>query len=110
MSQSQRDAVMAKFRNKTTSILVATDVAARGIDGFANARCSLFSPENPEYYTHRSGRTARAGKRRISGYSLPQDIGRIRFSSARSVLISNTSKCPSNPRCTIKNWRNGLKK
>ncbi len=81
MSQSQRDAVMAKFRNKTTSILVATDVAARGIDVDSLTHVVHYSlPENPEYYTHRSGRTARAGKKGTSlAIVTPQDIGRIRF-------------------------------
>ena len=81
MSQSQRDAVMAKFRNKTTSILVATDVAARGIDVESLTHVVHYSlPENPEYYTHRSGRTARAGKKGTSlAIVTPQDIGRIRF-------------------------------
>lgn len=54
MSQSQRDAVMAKFRNKTTSILVATDVAARGIDVDSLTHVVHYSlPENPEYYTQK---------------------------------------------------------
>lgn len=81
MSQSQRDAVMAKFRNKTTSILVATDVAARGIDVESLTHVVHYSlPENAEYYTHRSGRTARAGKKGTSlAIVTPQDIGRIRF-------------------------------
>lgn len=57
MSQSQRDAVMAKFRNKTSTILVATDVAARGIDVDSLTHVVHFSlPDNPEYYTHKIGR------------------------------------------------------
>jgi len=81
MSQSQRDAVMVKFRNQTTPILVATDVAARGIDVDSLTHVVHYSlPENPEYYTHRSGRTARAGKKGTSlSIVTPQDIGRIRF-------------------------------
>ncbi len=81
MSQAQRDAVMAKFRSKMTSILVATDVAARGIDVDSLTHVVHYSlPENPEYYTHRSGRTARAGKKGTSlAIVTPQDIGRIRF-------------------------------
>lgn len=81
MSQAQRDAVMAKFRSKTTSILVATDVAARGIDVESLTHVVHYSlPENPEYYTHRSGRTARAGKKGTSlAIVTPQDVGRIRF-------------------------------
>lgn len=81
MSQSQRDAVMAKFRSKTTPILVATDVAARGIDVDSLTHVIHFSlPENPEYYTHRSGRTARAGKKGVSLAILtPLEINRLRF-------------------------------
>ncbi len=81
MSQAQRDAVMAKFRSKTTPILVATDVAARGIDVDSLTHVVHYSlPENPEYYTHRSGRTARAGKKGTSlAIVTPQDQRRIRF-------------------------------
>ena len=81
LSQAQRDAVMAKFRNKTTPVLVATDVAARGIDVDSLTHVVHYSlPENPEYYTHRSGRTARAGKKGTSlAIVTPMDIGRIRF-------------------------------
>ncbi|MCZ2101920.1 MAG: DEAD/DEAH box helicase [Chitinophagales bacterium] len=81
MSQAQRDAVMAKFRNKTTPILVATDVAARGIDVDSLTHVVHYSlPENTEYYTHRSGRTARAGKKGTSlAIVTPQDFKRIRF-------------------------------
>jgi ATP-dependent RNA helicase DeaD len=67
LSQPQRDAVMKKFRNKQLQVLVATDVAARGID-VDNVthvlHCNL--PDDIENYTHRSGRTARAGKSGIS--------------------------------------------
>lgn len=81
LSQNQRDAVMAKFRNKTTPILVATDVAARGIDVDSLTHVVHYSlPDNPEYYTHRSGRTARAGKKGTSlAIVTPQDVARIRF-------------------------------
>lgn len=63
LSQGQRETVMAKFRNKTISILIATDVAARGIDVDNVTHVIHFSlPDDFEAYTHRSGRTARAGK------------------------------------------------
>jgi ATP-dependent RNA helicase DeaD len=67
LSQPQRDAVMKKFRDKQIQVLVATDVAARGIDvdGVTHVlHCNL--PEDIENYTHRSGRTARAGRSGIS--------------------------------------------
>jgi len=67
LSQSQRDAVMARFRSRKNQILLATDVAARGIDiDDITHVFHLELPDTMEYYTHRSGRTARAGKKGIS--------------------------------------------
>ncbi len=67
LSQAQRDRVMDKFRNKTLQILVATDVAARGIDVNDITHVIHYQlPEDVENYTHRSGRTARAGKKGTS--------------------------------------------
>ncbi|HEX8061347.1 MAG TPA: DEAD/DEAH box helicase [Cyclobacteriaceae bacterium] len=67
LTQQQRDKVMAAFKNKTLQLLVATDVAARGID-VSNIThvIHLNLPDEIEFYTHRSGRTARAGKKGIS--------------------------------------------
>ncbi|HHT19614.1 MAG: DEAD/DEAH box helicase [Euryarchaeota archaeon] len=63
MSQNQRDRVMAKFRKGQIEILVATDVAARGIDvDDVEAVFNYDVPNNEEYYVHRIGRTGRAGK------------------------------------------------
>ena len=67
LSQAQRDSVMGKFRKKTVQILVATDVAARGLD--VNSLTHVINhklPDQIENYTHRSGRTGRAGKSGIS--------------------------------------------
>jgi len=62
MQQKQRDSVMSKFRNGRIDILVATDVAARGIDvGATDAVFNYDIPTDDEYYVHRIGRTARAG-------------------------------------------------
>lgn len=67
LSQAQRDRVMQKFRTKTLQILVATDVAARGIDVDDITHVIHYQlPEDVENYTHRSGRTARAGKKGTS--------------------------------------------
>lgn len=67
LSQAQRDAVMNKFRSKAIQLLVATDVAARGLDVDDLTHIINFSlPDDPEVYTHRSGRTGRAGKAGIS--------------------------------------------
>ena len=63
LSQEQRNAVMRKFRERTLQILVATDVAARGLDVDDITHVINYNlPDDVERYTHRSGRTARAGK------------------------------------------------
>ncbi len=68
LNQNQRDAVMNKFRSRRTRLLIATDVAARGIDVEDLTHVIHFAlPDEMAFYTHRSGRTARAGKK---GWSL----------------------------------------
>jgi ATP-independent RNA helicase DbpA len=63
LEQFDRDRVMAKFRNGSTRVLVATDVAARGIDlDNLDLVVNYDMPSQPEVYVHRIGRTARAGK------------------------------------------------
>lgn len=65
--QKERDKVMRAFKNASLKILVSTDVAARGIDVENLAYVVHFQlPDEAEYYTHRSGRTARAGKKGLS--------------------------------------------
>ena len=65
--QKERDKVMRAFKNENLSIIVATDIAARGIDVADLTFVVHFQlPDQDEYYTHRSGRTARAGKEGIS--------------------------------------------
>ena len=67
MLQKDRDKVMRAFKNKSLRLLVSTDVAARGIDVANLAFVVHYQlPDQTEYYTHRSGRTARAGKTGIS--------------------------------------------
>ena len=67
LSQAQRDDVMDKFRTKGIQLLVATDVAARGLDVNELSHIINFNlPDDPEVYVHRSGRTGRAGKSGIS--------------------------------------------
>ena len=67
LSQAQRDLVMKRFRSRTLQMLVATDVAARGIDVNDVTHVINYNlPEEAENYTHRSGRTARAGKSGIA--------------------------------------------
>ncbi len=67
LSQQQRDIVMKKFRDRVLSLLVATDVAARGLDVDNVSHVINFGlPDDPAVYTHRSGRTGRAGKTGVS--------------------------------------------
>lgn len=81
LSQAQRDSVMNKFRNRTLQVLVATDVAARGID--VDDITHVFHvdlPDEIESYTHRAGRTARAGKSGISvALVSPSKAGRVKL-------------------------------
>jgi ATP-dependent RNA helicase DeaD len=63
LTQQQRDKVMGEFREKTLQLLIATDVAARGIDVVGITHVINYElPDDLEVYTHRSGRTGRAGK------------------------------------------------
>ncbi|WP_319270880.1 DEAD/DEAH box helicase [uncultured Draconibacterium sp.] len=67
LSQAQRDHVMSRFRSKHLQMLVATDVAARGLDVNDLTHVINYNlPDDPEVYIHRSGRTGRAGKKGIS--------------------------------------------
>ena len=67
MRQSSRDNVMKKFRNGTIDVLIATDVAARGLDvSDIDIVFNYDLPQQAEYYVHRIGRTARAGKKGLS--------------------------------------------
>ena len=67
LSQSQRDRVMRRFKAHSLQVLIATDVAARGIDVNNLSHVIHYNlPDSMDYYTHRSGRTARAGKKGIS--------------------------------------------
>lgn len=79
MTQKDRDKVMRAFKNETVQILISTDVSARGID--VNDLEYVIHhqlPDQLEYYTHRSGRTARAGKKGISvAFILPVELERI---------------------------------
>lgn len=75
LSQQQRDQVMGRFKNKTLKLLVATDVAARGIDVNNLTHVINYNlPDEVEQYTHRSGRTGRADK------------------SGKSIVIINTKE------------------
>lgn len=80
LSQRQRDTVMKRFKSRSMQLLIATDVAARGID--VNDLTHVFHhklPDQLESYTHRSGRTGRAGKKGISmAFINPREDRRIK--------------------------------
>ncbi|MDB4051927.1 DEAD/DEAH box helicase [Flavobacteriales bacterium] len=80
LSQAQRDRVMRSFRKKDIQLLVATDVAARGIDVDDITHVINYNlPDEIESYTHRSGRTARAGKKGVSMLLLNnREAGKLR--------------------------------
>lgn len=80
LQQRQREIVMSRFRKREIEILVATDVAARGIDvGDIEAVFNYDIPPDDEYYIHRIGRTARAGKAgRAFSFVTGKEVYRIR--------------------------------
>lgn len=80
LTQQQRDKVMGEFRDKTLQLLIATDVAARGIDVQGITHVINFElPDDVEVYTHRSGRTGRAGNTGICMSIIhSREIGKIR--------------------------------
>ncbi|MDR4947141.1 DEAD/DEAH box helicase [Neobacillus cucumis] len=79
LNQRQRDVVMNKFREGNIDILVATDVAARGIDVSGVTHVYNFDiPQDPESYVHRIGRTGRAGKTGLAiTFATPRETGQI---------------------------------
>jgi len=80
LSQQQRDKVMKRYRERSLQLLIATDVAARGIDVNDVTHVINYSlPDEIENYTHRSGRTARAGKTGVSISIIHgKELGKIR--------------------------------
>ncbi|AYL98698.1 DEAD/DEAH box helicase [Mucilaginibacter celer] len=80
LSQQQRDKVMKRYRERSLQLLIATDVAARGIDVNDVTHVINYSlPDEVENYTHRSGRTARAGKTGVSiSIVNAKELGKIR--------------------------------
>lgn len=81
LSQNQRDAVMRKFRDGSIDVLVATDVAARGLDVSGVTHVINFDlPQDPESYVHRIGRTGRAGKEGAAWtFVTPREIDHLNF-------------------------------
>ncbi len=80
LSQDQRNHVMGKFRERALQVLVATDVAARGLDVDDISHVIHYNlPDEADRYTHRSGRTARAGKSGISMVlATAREMGRVK--------------------------------
>ncbi|MBL7928192.1 MAG: DEAD/DEAH box helicase [Bacteroidia bacterium] len=96
LSQQQRDKVMSRFRSRLLQILVATDVAARGIDVDDVTHVIQYHlPDEAESYAHRSGRTARAGKSGISAVLVNrQEMGKIRQIEKKINAKFHLSKVP----------------
>ena len=109
LSQQQRDRVMGRFKKHSLQVLIATDVAARGIDVDDLTHVFHFSlPDEDAYYTHRSGRTARAGKKGISlafiGAKETHRLARLEKTlgiSFQHVLIPSSSDIAD---IRMKNW------
>ena len=97
MTQAQRDRVMSKFRSNAFEILVATDVAARGIDVEGiEAVFNYDLPQNEEYYVHRIGRTARMGKAgRAFTFAVGKEIYKVREIQAYANVRIERQKVPS---------------
>jgi len=81
LAQSKRDSVMRGFKEGTTEVLVATDVAARGLDISGVTHVYNFDiPQDPDSYVHRIGRTGRAGKKGAAiTFVTPREMGLLRF-------------------------------
>ena len=95
LSQSDRERVMKRMKAKNLRFLVATDVAARGIDISDLSHVINFSfPETPEVYVHRTGRTGRAGK---SGVALsligPRDLGSFYYLKLQFKIRPRSARC-----------------
>ena len=85
ISQDQREKILQSFRIKKITVLVATDVAARGIDVSDLTHVVNYSlPQSSESYVHRIGRTGRAGKKGIAiTFVIPSEKGKFRFMEKR---------------------------
>jgi ATP-dependent RNA helicase DeaD len=92
ISQAQRERTLKKFKQETISILIATDVAARGIDVDNLTHVINYSiPQNPEAYVHRIGRTGRAGKKGTAiTFITPSEFRKLGF--IRKITNSDIKK------------------
>ncbi|MEP1095365.1 MAG: DEAD/DEAH box helicase [Cyclobacteriaceae bacterium] len=113
LSQQQRDAVMKRFKAKNIQLLIATDVAARGID--VNDLTHVLHhtlPDQLESYTHRSGRTGRAGKKGVSLVFINPREGRKITELERRIKVKfehiEVPGVESIKAQRIKNWVDGI--
>lgn len=97
ISQSQRENTLDKFRKKRVNVLVATDVAARGIDVSNLTHVINYSlPQDPESYVHRIGRTGRAGKQGTAiTFITPSEYKKLMFIQRKSKTDIKKSKVPN---------------
>ncbi len=97
LSQQVRDQVMRRFREKSIQVLIATDVAARGIDVQDISHVINYNlPGEPDNYTHRSGRTGRAGKSGICVSIInTKEIGKLRRIEQKSKITFTYMKVPT---------------
>lgn len=102
LDQFDRDRVMAKFRNQSTRLLVATDVAARGIDvAQLDAVINVDLPAQPEIYVHRVGRTGRAGATGIAvSLATPRDSSKLARIEALMGVTFETATATATPPTT----------
>jgi ATP-dependent RNA helicase DeaD len=113
LSQNQRDVVMRRFKAHTLQVIVATDVAARGIDVDNLTHVIHYTlPDETAYYTHRSGRTARAGKKGISlSLVSTREMGRLnKFEKELKVkfIKTNVPNVKDIQLQNILNWTNEI--
>ncbi|PKL19174.1 MAG: RNA helicase [Spirochaetae bacterium HGW-Spirochaetae-5] len=96
LSQHQRERTLDKFKKRRTSILVATDVAARGIDVNNLSHVINYSlPQDPEAYVHRIGRTGRAGKKGIAiTFISPDEYRKLMFIQKIAKTTIRKEKIP----------------
>lgn len=96
-TQSRREEVMKKFRDAKIDILVATDVAARGLDIHNVTHVINYSiPQNPESYIHRIGRTGRAGKTGIAiTFVTPREYKHLRLIEKIAKTVIDKKRLPS---------------
>jgi len=97
MSQSQRESALNKFKKNKNNVLVATDVAARGIDVQNLTHVINFAlPQDPEAYVHRIGRTGRAGKEGIAvTFVTPAEYRRLRMIKQKTKTEIRKGKLPN---------------